>query len=98
MYHVTDIGTPDIVPDIDPLADIRLYVPVVYDICDMMTRTRPDIGCVPDIGTRYHDGVTCSATCPDIGSKENPDIGTHASAPISCPSQWVTRLGYRVKT
>jgi hypothetical protein len=32
-YYVTDIGTPDIVPDINP--DIRY---VVYDIGDMMTR------------------------------------------------------------
>ena len=34
-YHVTDIGTPDIVPDINP--DIRY---VVYDIGDTMTRYR----------------------------------------------------------
>ena len=38
-YHVTDIGTPDIVPDIDP--DIRY---VVYKIGDMMTRYRVSIG------------------------------------------------------
>ncbi len=48
-YHVTDIGTPDIVPDIDP--NIR-YASVVYDIGDMMTRY--DWVCTGlDIGTRY---------------------------------------------
>jgi hypothetical protein len=48
-YHVTDIGTPDIVPDIDIDPDIRY---VVYDIGDMMTRY--DQVCTRlDIGTRY---------------------------------------------
>jgi hypothetical protein len=69
-YHVTDIGTPDIVPDINP--DIRYKV---YDISDMMTRYRVctryrypisgHIRHIPISGqkkTRYRD------TSPDIVS------------------------------
>ena len=62
-YHVTDIGTPDIVPDIDP--DIRY---VVYDIGDMMTRYR--------VSTRYRYPISGHMRhVPISGQKKTPISG-----------------------
>ncbi len=66
-YHVTDIGTPDIVPDIDP--DIRY---VVYDIGAMMTRYR--------VSTRYSlrypiSGHGHMRHVPISGQKKTPISG-----------------------
>ena len=62
-YHVTDIGTPDIVPDIDP--DIRY---VVYDIGAMMTRYR--------VSTRYRYPISGHMRhVPISGQKKTPISG-----------------------
>ncbi len=63
QYHVTDIGTPDIVPDIDP--DIRF---VVYDIGDMMTRY--------PVSTRYRYPILGHMRhVPISGQKKTPISG-----------------------
>jgi hypothetical protein len=67
--HVTDIGTLDIVPDIDP--DIRY---VVYDIGDMMTRYR--------VCTRYRYRDPISGHMrhvPISGQKKTPTIRSEVS-------------------
>ena len=62
-YHVTDIGTPDIVPDIDP--DIGY---VAYNIGDMMTRYR--------VCTRYRYPISGHMRhVPISGQKKTPISG-----------------------
>jgi hypothetical protein len=64
-YHVTDIGTPYIVPDIDP--DISC---VVYNICDIITRYRVSTRYwYPISGDMRHDPISGQRKTPISGYK-----------------------------